>query len=321
MSVERAKKISSEDKINANTLLRKIHFKRLKKENITNEECDFLHDQYIKNNDVRYFNELLWLDNKNKKKAIIKHFNKNLDEKKRHKYFYTEKLKSCLKIISNDSIANESDFNGKKICLIGLPFHFIIAFRKLRILKADVEIVNIAYHPSSKMKLLVNNKMSKAFYKLYFGKSRYSEITIKNKAELKDIKLTKVYDIGFHKLSFIISDNLINQFKQGLINDHWGALPLFKGRSTLDYSKLFGAELIISNHLIHKEIDAGPILLYSKIDRNNIKKSIYYDFADRVVKSIVLLSKNKFKDIDNLKGELFYEMHPFLKKHIKTHKL
>ena len=89
----------------------------------------------------------------------------------------------------------------------------------------------------------------------------------------------------------------------------------------MDYSRLFGAELIITNHLIRKEIDAGPILLYSKIDYKRIKKSIYYNLGNRIVGSISLLGKNKFKEIDNSKGEIFYEMHPFLKKHIKTHKL
>ena len=310
-----------EEKVIADVSLKKIHFKRLKKGIISIVESKFLYEQYFKTNDVRFFNELLWLENCEFTQLSMKHFYQNLDDQNKHIYYYSSELKPCLEIESENLLVKESDFANKEICLIGLPFHFLLAFKKLRKLKADVEIVNVVYHPSPNTRFLLNNKVIKSFYKLYFGKNRYKEIQIKNKSQLKEINLGKNYDIGFHKLSFIISDNLIKQFKEGLINDHWGALPLFKGRSTLDYSRLFGAELIITNHLIRKEIDAGPILLYSKIDCKKIKKSIYYNLGNRIVESISLLNKNKFKEIDNLKGEIFYEMHPFLKKHIKTHKL
>ena len=310
-----------EEKVIADVSLKKIHFKRLKKGEISIIESKFLYEQYLKTNDVRFFNELLWLENCEFTQLSMKHFYQNLDDQNKHIYYYSNELKPCLEIKSENLLVHESDFANKEICLIGLPFHFLLAFKKLRKLKADVEIVNVVYHPSPNTRFLLNNKVIKSFYKLYFGKKRYKEIQIKNKSQLKEINLGKHYDIGFHKLSFIISDNLIKQFREGLINDHWGALPLFKGRSTLDYSRLFGANLIITNHLINKEIDSGPIILYSKIERKKILTSIYYDLGDRILKSIALLSKKKFKDIDNTKGVLFYEMHPFLKNHIKANKL
>lgn len=309
------------EKNEADAKLRNIHFRRLKNEIISIDDSVFLYDNYLRTNDVRYLNELLWLKNKNNIDLALTHFHTNLNDKKQHKYFYNDDLKGCLKTASDHIKVKKQDFENKKICLIGLPFHFLIGFKKLRKFKADVAIVNIAYHPNRKTHLLLNNKITNLFYKIYFGKKRYKVISIQHKSELKEIELDNKYDIGFHKLSFIISEQLINQFKHGLINDHWGALPLFKGRSTLDYSRLFGAELIITNHLIHKEIDAGPILLYSKIDRNKLKKSIYYQLGGRIVKSIALLCKNDFKNIDNSKGEMFFEMHPFLKEHIKTNKL
>lgn len=313
--------IQKVNKINAESRLKSIHFKRLKKSKISKDESQFLYDCYLETNDVRYFNELLWLNNQKLIDLALKQFNLNLNDNKQHKYFYSDDLKNCLQTASDYIKVKEQDFENKKICLIGLPFHFLIGFKKLRKFNADVEVVNIAYHPSRKMHLLLNNKFTNLFYKIYFGKKRYKVIRVQHKSELKEIDLGKTYDIGFHKLSFIISEQLINQFKYGLINDHWGALPLFKGRSTLDYSRLFGAELIITNHLIQKEIDAGPILLYSEIDRKKIKKSIYYNLGNRIVESISLLCKNQFKNIDNSKGEMFYEMHPYLKNYIKTHKL
>ncbi|MBU2922170.1 hypothetical protein KO504_12525 [Winogradskyella psychrotolerans] len=316
-----SKPLFEQEKTRADLVLRKIHFKRLKKVDISNEENKFLYDQYLKSNDVRFFNEILWIENEKYTQLATNHFYKNLDSLNKHKFYYDTDLEASLKIEPDIFEVNENDFENKKVCLIGLPFHFILAFKKLRKLNVDVDVVNVSYHSSPKTQFLLNNKASRAFYKLYFGKKRYKEIQIKNKSELKEIDLKKNYEIGFHKLSFIISDKLIKQFKYGLINDHWGALPLFKGRSTLDYSRLFGAELIITNHLIHKEIDSGPILMYSKVDRKNINGSIYYNLGDRILKSIALLCNEKFKDIDNTKGKIFYEMHSFLKNHIKIHKL
>lgn len=310
-----------DEKLNAETSLRKIHFKRLKKDDDSIRDNKFLHEQYLKTNDVRFFNELLWLNNNAYVDLSKKHFYQNLNEFNTHVYNYSEEFKSCLKTQPDDITVNETDFLNKKICLIGLPFHFRAAFKKLKKLKADVEVVNVVYHPSLKTKLLLNNKIIRKFYEIYFGSDRYTEIQVKEKSEIKTINLEKQFDVGFHKLSFIISDHLIKQFKLGLINDHWGALPLFKGRSTLNYSRLFGADLIITNHLIKKEIDSGKILLYSKIDPKKIKSSIYFGLGDRIVKSISLLCRKNFKDIDNTKGEMFYEMHPFLINHIKTSQL
>lgn len=302
-------------------LLRKIHFKRLRKEEITNEQLEFLREKYFKTNDIRYFNELLWLDGGKNLELSKQHFSKQLNKDKAHNYTYSEELKYCLNIDSDEIIINEDDFKNKKVCLIGTPFHFLSAFKKLTKLKVDVDVVNVVYHPNKKVQLLLNNWAASQFYRLYFGKNTYKEIRIKNKSELKNIELNQPYEIGFHKLNFIISDSLIKQFKVGLINDHWGALPLFKGRSTLDYSRLFGAELVITNHLIAKEIDSGPILLYSRINKNKIKHSIYFDLGDRIVKSLSLLCRGDIKTINNKEGVLFYEMHPFLKEHIKKHNL
>ena len=305
----------------ADDFLKIIHFKRLRNETVSIVDIKFLCDKYLELNDVRFFNELLWLENKKYIDLSVEHFYQLLDNKERHKYYYGNEFKYCLNIESDNVCVKESDFENKKICLIGVPFHFLLAFRKLRKLKANVEIVNITFYSNPKINFIINNALIKLFYKIYFGSKRYKEIQVKSKSQLKLIKLEKTYDIGFHKLNFIISEDLIKKFKIGLINDHWAALPLFKGRSTIDYSRLFGAELIISNHLVHKEIDSGSIILYTKINRNKMNKSIYYGIGDRIVKSISLLSTMQVKNIDNSQGKMFYEMHPFIKNHVKIHKL
>ena len=143
-------------------------------------------------------------------------------------------------------------------------------------------------------------------------RNSYKQVSINNKTDLKSFKLPKQYDVGFHKLSFIIRKNVISSFNKGLINDHWGKLPFLKGRSTLMYSKLFGIEPIITNHLIDKYIDSGKIICFTSLKNKNEKLNIYFGLYKRIYKSILLLSSNTFKEIDNKQGVMFYEMHPWI---------
>ena len=148
-------------------------------------------------------------------------------------------------------------------------------------------------------------------YKVIFGSS-YHKIDVNNKSQLSKIKISKKYDIGFHKLSFIIKENIISCFSKGLINDHWGALPFIKGRSSLLYSKLLGISPVITTHLISKCIDSGKIINYYPLKSKFLKLQIILGLSNRIFDSLNLLSQMKFRKIDNKMGYVFYEMHPWL---------
>ena len=307
------------DNPNDDLLLKKIHLRRLRFE-VPNFLSEYLIETFLKTKDVRFFNEFLWLNDKEQidHSSAITFFSEQVNREGVYNFCYDDSLKNSLKINGDENSIVDASVLEKSICLIGTPFHFMSAFLKFKKLKKKVDIVNVKYHQSKKIGFILNNKIMSVFYKLFFGSKNYFEIKITDKKQLKTIQLPKKYDVGFHKLSFIISDSLIQQFRLGLINDHWGALPLFKGRSTLAYSKLFGANLIITNHLVKKEIDAGEIIMYSAIDPKAEKKAIYLGLGDRIVKSIFLILSDKTKkDIDNSKGKIFYEMHPWLLGHLK----
>ncbi|WP_460217920.1 hypothetical protein [Psychroserpens sp. MEBiC05023] len=291
-------------------VLKKIHLKRLKSE-IPKFVEGYLEKKFIETDDVRFFNELLWFDNKTDQlQRSIDHFNLNYSNSK-YRYIFDEDLKYCLDIQDSNAQVNKSYLKNNSIALIGNPFQFIFAYKKFSKLNVDIDVVNIMYHPSKVYRLLFFNPLISLFYKFYF-RHGYKQIKVQNKKDLRKINIGKEYDVGFHKLSFIISDNIISKFKKGLINDHWGALPLFKGRSTLLYSKLFGANLTITNHLISKEIDSGKILMFTNIKTKSIKKEIYFGLANRIFKSICLLCNDEFIELDNKQGHVFYEMHPWL---------
>ncbi|MFD0797132.1 hypothetical protein ACFQZJ_06650 [Maribacter chungangensis] len=298
-------------------ILRKIHFKRAKQ---TLPTCcaSYLHRTFLKTKDVRFFNEFLWVsENEENSRQAIRDFKSQLNEKGYYTYCYDTDLRTCLNIDAETKKVVKNDFGTHTLCLIGSPFHFVFAYKKLRNLGLRVDVINVKYNSGGLQDLLFNNPIMNLFYRLVFGRKNYFEIDIKNKKELKAITLPKNYDVGFHKLGFIIPQNLIDQFNKGLINDHWGALPLFKGRSTLEYSKLFGAKLVVTNHLIKAEIDSGDILCFTPLHPKRLKRDIYIGLTTRIVRAMALLASDSILPLDNTKGKLFYEMHPYLVDYVK----
>lgn len=299
-------------------LLRKIHLGRAKK-SMPFFCVSYLFEAFLSTNDVRFFNEFLWLSKEDDLHAeAIKHFKNQLGQNGFYTYCYDEDFRSCLTLKGDDKAITHKDFEKVNVCLIGSPFHFISAYGKLKKLGADIDVINVRYNQSKIQHLILNNAFTSLLYRLVFGKKNYFEIDIADKKELKHITLPKKYDIGFHKLGFIISKSLIDQFRKGLINDHWGALPLFKGRSTLEYSRLFGANLVVTNHLVSPAIDSGVILSFTPLNRKRIKRDIYLGLGDRIVHSLGLLASDRKMNLDNTKGKMFYEIHPWLLEYAKN---
>ena len=295
-------------KVDNNILLKKIHLSRSNMtfpKNII-EEIETI---YLETNDIRFFNELIWLckgDISMIPKSINKfnfHFRNGLYM---HNFKFTE--------YKYENIRPKSIvFNEDKIALIGNPLFFLIPFFKLLKLGVRPDVIHVKYHPNKYLKILLD--IFYPIFKIIFGNS-YSTIEIENESDLSCFSIQKKYDIGFHKLPFIIKRNVLSSFKKGLINDHWGALPFLKGRSTIFYSKLLGIPLTITNHIIDEDIDSGHILNYYKLKSKFIGLQIKLGFSTRLIESLYLLSKLKFKKINNKEGLVFYEAHPWLIKKI-----
>ena len=230
-------------------IIRFLHFKRNYIE-CSDDLLNNLVNLYKLSKDIRLFNEILWLSKKNKKiyQKAIDFFYLSINENGTYKFFSNNNLnkKTNIKLKNRDYDIN--DLKDKSVCLIGNPLFFLSAYKFLISNQINVNIVNILFHPNKFLYFIFYNRLMLAFYKLFY-KSHYFEIKIRKKQDLKNITLNRRYDLGFHKMNFIIKDELISCFKKGLLNDHWGQLPIFKGRSTLEYSKLFGFKLLFTNHL------------------------------------------------------------------------
>lgn len=67
-------------------------------------------------------------------------------------------------------------------------------------------------------------------------------------------------EVAVHQLPFIIRSNLIGAFPGGILNDHLGVLPFVRGRSSLEFSLLFGLPPAATVHRVDAGVDTGPLL-------------------------------------------------------------
>lgn len=159
------------------------------------------------------------------------------------------------------------------------------------------------------------------------GKIRFiyitSQLNLLDKVMLIALKGVEVYKweefmegnekfaIGFHKIRKILPQAFIDKFSMGVINDHWGELPYFRGRSTRKWHALFDRELVITTHLTTKGIDRGDII--GKYRYPFLREvAIHLFLWKRVADSIRLLSEGIVTLNDKDLGKDFYEMHPLI---------
>lgn len=329
--------IFEENYLNFENILFKIHFKRNKKlkkyqkDNIIN----FLFQGYMISKDIRYFNEFLWFYNNEKRYLeqyieLLEYFKQNTINKTHPFTLCTiEDIKKFLNenncLITKNTEVPERSF---KIGLIGPPFFFKNVYWKLSGIGLNLESISLTSDSDIKKKFFLNSGIFFRLFNLFKGVSFPYQII---NSECKDEQFIKKlqdrnFDIGFHKLGFIIKENILNCFNIGIINDHWGILPFIRGKSTIEYSLLFGFPIGATTHFINTGIDTGEIIkiyLYNDILKEcksikQIKFKIKQNLENRIFDSINSLCEgNQTIENNTLNGLTFYSMHNFLLKYIK----
>ena len=312
---------------NLEKLLRKIHLLR-KPKTIPEQRqriVEFLISSYRSTNDIRFFNEFLWYNDlvKNDQLKIEGEeiFSRNINAEGFHSL--PTKISEVKMSVNDHFTASGAPSQSKimKICLIGFPPFFGELHRKLSTAGHEVKQFFIPYHPNKLIHWLLQQRPLVKALSLFRGNAYPYETLPK---DIKDPLTRKIleqqaFDVGFHKLNFIIRENIYGAFRWGLINDHWGYLPMLRGRSTIAFSKLLNIPVISTFHLITKGIDEGPIVGYCQVKQigspNDLRKEMRQSLADRAFaaiqaycKSGFALKKNNLKD-----GLTFYEMHPWLR--------
>ena len=315
--------------------LLKIHFKRQKQlsEVERGRIIKFLYLGYCETKDVRYFNELLWFfgNGQEKNEFLIsakEKYYSNLDENKCHRipsHWDVSEIEKAKGVYSD----NEVNIKPMRICLIGFPPFFGRITRSLRKDGHFVQQYFLPYHKKQHISYLLKLGIAVKFWS-YISGNFYSYKTLKlspKDEELGNIIRAGNFDIGFHKLNFIIKENIFGAFKMGLLNDHWGLLPLMRGRSTIAYSLLLRVPVISTIHLVTSGIDEGPIVNFYPLDisgtrnLNQIRNKARQTMPERIISSIKQAGSKEFRLMENPKqqGYTFYEMHPWITKHVSEH--
>ncbi|WDN87834.1 hypothetical protein BuS5_00802 [Desulfosarcina sp. BuS5] len=325
-------------------LLFNLHFKRNKNFSELQREriLIFLSIGYLNSKDVRYFNEFLHFYKKtdNNKKywlLMVKTFFDNLTESNHHPFPLcdNQEIESFMHKIKNniELSRNKKVDTSLRVGLLGSPTFFKKIRDHLISNGFDVRCYFIPYHTNRKINFLLKNRF--LFRLLCLSKRinfRFLQLDFSYKdprigEQLKKDKL----DIGFHKLGFIIKKNIIEQFKIGIINDHWAILPYIRGRSTIEYSLLFGIPVVATAHIVEEGVDSGDIVSFYRYDNvknkyskiSQIRNHIRREMEFRAIDAIEILSRNKGPIAQNRpeKGLMFYSMHPLLKKFIENNVL
>ena len=174
--------------ISDDQILKFIHFRKSKKLPFFFEE--YLTDRFIKLKDIRYLNEFLWISNNKeliKKNKII--FQDNY-RNKIFKYSYDKRLKYCLNLKKTKVKLDLRKLQNFSISFIGNPIFFIFPYLYFLRKKIKIEMINIKYHKNKLIFFIFYNFFFDLIYKIIF-RNNYTIIKIKNKNELKKIKLKK----------------------------------------------------------------------------------------------------------------------------------
>lgn len=293
----------------------------------------FFATAYLHTKDVRYFNEFLWFatDDESSRPLLnicIDEFYKNINAEKIHFINPLQSAHAQQLLLQNQSKpANISPDHSKRICLVGNPVFFGKIYAELTKQGFQVEQFFIPYHPNKLINFIASNPtLIKAASILAGNKYKYQTLNFAPKDDrIKEILDRGNFDIGFHKLNFIIRKNIIDPFKIALLNDHWAMLPFLRGKSTIAWSVLLGFPLVSTLHFTETGIDSGPIAQFDLIDCTHAKKitEIRSFFRKtmpaRVINAVNFLSSPQFCRVSNdvEKGYTYYEMHPWLLKHVE----
>jgi hypothetical protein len=315
-------------------LLFKIHYKRSKSLSVSERSniLNFLSAGYLSTDDVRYFNEFLWFyqENSNDRSLMeegMERFNANLNEEGYHRM--PDKLKDYPVDVNGYDLRQVEDKNNAplRVCLIGFPPFFGSMIKRLKKEGYYVEQFFLPYHPNGLINRFLKLKLPVKVLTLFSG-NFYSYRTLN--FDHKDERMGQVlkegnFDIGFHKLNFIIRENIFGAFRLGLLNDHWGYLPLLRGKSTIAYSVLLNIPVIPTIHFINSGIDQGPIAGYYPCDYSKattvkgIRHILRKKMPERAVAAIKYAGSSFIpKENTNKAGATFYEIHPWLNEHIAS---
>jgi hypothetical protein len=295
----------------------------------------FLSIGYLISSDVRYFNEFLWFMKTEDIYYEINghHFFQNLDAKGCHRFPLATKdqvlqwLAAAEKKVAS---AKKTSCKPLKIALLGNPIHFKWLYRRLKESGLTPKVVFLAAPTGHFVKkwLYASKWLSRILFYLFGCFFPYTHLILKPNDSTLFLSLQQMnFDLGIHCLGWIIKENILQAFSLGVLNDHLAVLPFIRGRSTIEYSLLFGFPAVCTVHWIDAGVDTGKIIRFFEINSTNLpeksldllKKNIHRSRDWRYFDTVQFIKNHDFPFIENsfLQGLQFFCLHPVLAEYIE----
>ncbi len=307
--------------------LRKLRGERFDRKSLDRIR-DSLCKAYLSSNDPRCYNELLWFTEEGGAayRDRARTYFEGLIQKQGFHPFPLMARDRVLERIRELEGGEEPPADlpkGTRVALIGTP-------HKLRELKGLLEKAGSApvlylssYHPNKAIRWIAGHTPLLSWISKLMGFSDHRWLPDdKGGEEARRLLEADAPEIGFHKVPFIIREGLIAPFSKGLLNDHWGVLPFVRGRSSIEFSVLFGFPLRATVHFVTRRVDEGDILCLAppewppscdKLDFHGIRNAFRSSSAPRVFKGMKMAHEGRSSKNVLEEGLTFYSMHPVLK--------
>jgi hypothetical protein len=308
--------------------LRRVHYQR--EANFSNAERNavlrFLTMAYRLTGDIRYFNEFLWFNGKSAHELAAVNlvtFKDNLRNGKHHLFPLAsqEQARDVAEAQRPTPVSSVKVARTLRVALLGPPHAFIALYPRLEAAGFLPQIYNFPVGERRRLhRWLHSTRLSNLYFRARGCALPYRTVRVDPASpKVRSVLGEEQFDVAIHQLPFIIRSHLIESFSLGILNDHFGLLPYIRGRSSVEYSLLFGFPVSATMHFVDEGVDTGPILSTTtvQIDPDNyrtvtaVKDAVASGYVDRVVNTLTRLRAGATNTILNPQPEglQFFTMH------------
>lgn len=229
----------------------------------------FLALGYRETGDVRYFNELLWFNRDPAHPwlaASLLAFRDNLHDGVHHRFPLAdaETVHRAVEALRPPPAPSVGGARGElRVALLGPPHAFTAMYPRL---KEAGHAPRVFDFPAGERRPLQRRLralplLSRLYFRLRGAAFPFRSVPADpGTPAVTEALAPERLDVGVHQLPFIIRKHLIGAFRLGILNDHLAALPYLRGRSSVEYSLLFGFPVAATLHWVDEGVDTGPLL-------------------------------------------------------------
>lgn len=230
----------------------------------------FLALGYRETGDVRYFNELLWFNRDPAHPwlaASLLAFRDNLHDGVHHRFPLAdaETVHRAVEALRPPPPAPPAGAARRelRVALLGPPHAFTALHPRL---KEAGHAPRVFDFPAGERRPLHRRLRALPLLSRLYFRARGAAFPYRSVAAdpgtpaVAEALAPERLDVGVHQLPFIIRKSLIGAFRLGILNDHLAALPYVRGRSSVEYSLLFGFPVAATLHWVDEGVDTGPLL-------------------------------------------------------------